>query len=70
LVQHQDERPWTTSSTTGELEGAGALKKAIEESILTIWCLKMVQEEGAEDQDWQNHLLAWLVRDLLVLTLR
>ena len=41
----------------------GAAWEAILESILMIWRLQMTQELGAEDRDWQNHLVAWLVRD-------
>ena len=58
-----DEKPWSVAAISAEVGSAGPAKAAILESVLAIWRLKMMQEEGAEDREWQNHLTAWLVRD-------
>jgi hypothetical protein len=62
-IRNPDDKPWTTGAIEGELQGAGAAKGAILESVVMIWRLKMTQESGASDPDWQNHLIAWMVRD-------
>ena len=62
-----DEKPWSVAAISAEMGSAGPAKAAILESVLAIWRLKMTQEEGAEDREWQNHLTAWLVRDNWVL---
>ena len=57
-----EEKPWTAGAIGPELERAREARDGILESVLMIWRLNMTQEHGDEDQDWQNHLTAWLVR--------
>ena len=63
LFRRLEERPWMADANRGALEKMGPAKEAILESVLMIWRLKAVQEEGAGDMEWQHHLTAWLVRD-------
>ena len=62
LFRRTEEKTWTAGAVAPELERAGEARDAILESVLVIWRLNMTQEHGDEDQDWQNHLTAWLVR--------
>ena len=62
-IRRAEEKPWTVGAVGPEVERAGAAWETILESVLMIWRLQMTQELGAEDRDWQNHLVAWLVRD-------
>ena len=70
-LKENDERPsfcrleelvWALGSFGLQIDSIGVAKEAIQELVLTIWRLQVVQEEGADDRDWQNHLVAWLVR--------
>ena len=63
LFQRPDERPLLVAVISAKVGSAVPAKAAILKSVLVIWQLKMTQEEGAEDREWQNHLTAWLVRD-------
>jgi hypothetical protein len=61
-IQNPDDKLWMAGAIEGELQGAGTVKGAIQESVVMIWCLKMTQESGVNDPDWQNHLIPWMVR--------
>ena len=70
-LEENDERPsfrrleelvWAPGLFGLQIDNTGMAKEAIQESVLAIWRLQVVQEEGADDRDWQNHLVAWLVR--------
>jgi hypothetical protein len=54
---------WTRKGITKNLEVVPAeAKEAVIESIIAIWRLYQVGEDGPDDSVWEDHLEAWLVR--------
>ncbi|KAF9641985.1 hypothetical protein BDM02DRAFT_3133415, partial [Thelephora ganbajun] len=45
-----------------DLDKTPAASEVIWECVLSIWRLKLVEEEGAEDVTWVDHVSAWLIR--------
>ena len=56
------EADWSLPGVREELERAPEVSEALQECVVAIWRLKMAWEDGARDEEWQNHLIAWMVR--------
>ncbi|KAF9643507.1 hypothetical protein BDM02DRAFT_3191535, partial [Thelephora ganbajun] len=56
------QRPWSRKALQNDLDKTPSASEAIWECVLSIWRLKLVEEEGAEDVIWVDHVSAWLIR--------
>lgn len=57
----QDE-PWLVTALAPHLDKAPLIREELLESVVAIWRLREVDEQGPNDPIWQDHLEAWLVR--------
>ena len=58
-----EERAWTFAGNRKILlEDAPEAREALLETLTAIWRLSQEEERGVVDEEWQNHLEAWLVR--------
>lgn len=51
-----------------EIDNDGEQSQRIWDSVLTIWRLKSVDEDGLEDESWRSHIRAWVVRSAIPFT--
>ena len=56
------EADWAFPGIREEVERAPESREALQECVVAIWRLKIAYEDGAMDEDWQNHVIAWMVR--------
>ncbi|KAF9642805.1 hypothetical protein BDM02DRAFT_3132849 [Thelephora ganbajun] len=54
------QRPWSRKALQNDLDKMPTASEVIWECVLSIWRLKLVEEEGAEDAVWVDHVSAWL----------
>lgn len=55
------QRPWSEEALAPELKRFGDFRTAIWECVLALWRLKGFEEQGANSEEWQDHVGAWLV---------
>lgn len=55
------QRPWSEEVLGPEFARFTILKDSLRECVLALWRLKAVEEKGSDDNDWQEHVGAWLV---------
>ena len=51
---------WAKGANKEQLGQTPVAAKALWASILALWCLKNVEEEGGESNDWAHLIVAWL----------
>lgn len=60
--RNKNEVAWTVVGMKETLNKVPKARAAIMETMLAIWRLSERGEDGENDEEWQNHLEAWLVR--------
>ena len=56
----QEER-WSLAGVRLEIGKVPEAREALLECVTAIWRLQKTEEDGAESEEWRNHLIAWLV---------
>ena len=58
----EEDAPWSLVGLRGQVEKVPEVKEALVECVVALWRLMSTQEQGVEDDNWRDHLVAWLVR--------
>ena len=62
VPRYSKEPAWSSMGLNSELAKTPMAGPALWESVLALWRLKEVEEEGGDQGEWQSLVSAWLVR--------
>ena len=60
-ARKDSEKVWTLAELGKVMDKAPLASRALMESVVAVWRLQGFSEQGGDDENWKDHVEAWLV---------
>ena len=60
-ARKDSEKAWTLAELSEVMDKVPLASRALMESVVAVWRLQGFSEQGEDDENWKDHVEAWLV---------